>query len=138
MATISKRKREDVNQILQSGETSLRKLLSASMATHDSAELALLHIMEDLEFSPTILQQILSGVFVALKNGLDSECCPSEDGLDVSFSRVTYENIAPFVGLAPWKQFADLETFELQRGITEKVRSLKGIWQDKIAYNPSR
>jgi hypothetical protein len=87
------------------------------MATHDSAELALLHIMEGLEFSPSILQQILSGVSIALKL-LKTDwilMLPSEDGLDVSFSRVTYENIAPFVGLAPWKEFADVDTFELQR-----------------------
>jgi hypothetical protein len=113
----SKRKRDNVNQVLQSGETSLCKLLFSSMATHDSVELALLHIMEELEFSLSILQQILTGVSNTLKlvKLIQFLCSFSEEGLDVSFSRVTSENVASFVGLVPWKQFADVTTFELHR-----------------------
>ena len=42
----------------------LRKLLSSSIKNQESAEVALLHIMEEHRFSLSLLQQILFGSFV--------------------------------------------------------------------------
>jgi hypothetical protein len=58
MAT--KRKREDGKSVVQSADA-LRELLSSSITNHVSAEIALLHIMEEHDFDLNMLQQILSG-----------------------------------------------------------------------------
>ena len=57
MAT--KRKREDDKSVVQSIDA-LRALLSSSITSHVSAEIALLHIMEEHDFDLSLLQQILS------------------------------------------------------------------------------
>lgn len=56
--------------------------------------------MEEHNFSPNLLQQILTG---------------SEDGLAVSFFNVQYQDMAPFVGLDPNRQMNDIATFDLYR-----------------------
>jgi hypothetical protein len=61
MAT--KRKRGDDKKILNSPET-LRQLLTSAITTHESAQIALLHIMEEYEFSLSALQQILLGLSI--------------------------------------------------------------------------
>jgi len=33
----------------------------------------------------------------------------------VSFSKVTYDDVAPHVGLQPWNELQDIETFRLHR-----------------------
>ena len=38
-----------------------------------------------------------------------------DQGLDVSFSRVKYRQVAPLVGLDPARRLLDIETFELHR-----------------------
>ena len=38
-----------------------------------------------------------------------------EDRLDVSFSNVQYQDMAPFVGLEPHRQMNDIATFDLYR-----------------------
>lgn len=58
MAT--KRKREDDKSVVQSVDA-LRALLSSSITSHVSTEIALLHIMEEHDFDLSLLQQILSG-----------------------------------------------------------------------------
>ena len=45
--------------------------------------------------------------------GLDSGSL--EKGLDASFSGVKYNDIAPFVGLDPFRFLKDIGTFELHR-----------------------
>lgn len=55
-----KRKREDPKSEIQSSDT-LRALLSSAITDHVSAELALLHIMEEHNFHLHMLQQILRG-----------------------------------------------------------------------------
>ena len=60
MAT--KRKREDNPEVKSSD--SLRKLLSSAITSYEVAEVALLRIMEEHNFSPSLLQQILNGSFI--------------------------------------------------------------------------
>ena len=59
MAT--KRKREDNPEV--NSPDSLRKLLSSAITSDASAEVAVLHIMEEYNFTPSLLQQILTGPF---------------------------------------------------------------------------
>jgi len=57
----NKRKRgEDNTQFLQSSDD-LRQWLSSAITTHQSAEIAVLHIMKQFNFHPSQLEQILSG-----------------------------------------------------------------------------
>ena len=42
----------------------LRRLLSSNIKTYESAEVAILHIMEEHHFSPALLRQIMYGPFV--------------------------------------------------------------------------
>ena len=60
MAT--KRKREDNLEV--NSPDGLRKLLWSAITSDASAEVALLHIMEEHDFSPSLLQQILTGPFI--------------------------------------------------------------------------
>ena len=62
MAT--KRKREDDKSVVQSVDA-LRALLSSFITNHVSAEMALLHMMEEHDFDLSLLQQILSGPSIA-------------------------------------------------------------------------
>lgn len=39
----------------------------------------------------------------------------SEPGVGVSFSKVTYAEVAPLVGLQPWNELKDIEIFEIHR-----------------------
>jgi hypothetical protein len=52
MAT--KRKREDDKPVVQSADA-LRKLLSSAITSHESAEIALLHTMEEHDFNLSML-----------------------------------------------------------------------------------
>ena len=54
------RSAEDNKQFLQSSDD-LRQQLSSAITTHQSAEIAVLHIMEQFNFHPSQLEQILSG-----------------------------------------------------------------------------
>ncbi|KAF8341914.1 hypothetical protein F5887DRAFT_1062393 [Amanita rubescens] len=58
----SKRKRKDPEVNSPDG---LRKLLSSSITSDASAEVALLHIMEEHNFSPSLLRQILTGSVIS-------------------------------------------------------------------------
>jgi hypothetical protein len=51
---------EDNKQFLQSSDD-LRRQLSSAINTHQSAEIAVLHIMKQFDFYPSQLEQILSG-----------------------------------------------------------------------------
>jgi hypothetical protein len=44
-----------------------------------------------------------------------SDCCLVEKGLNVSFSKVTYFDIAPRVGLEPLLGWTDMQTFNIHR-----------------------
>jgi len=105
MAT--KRKRED-NPELNSPD-GLRKLLSSAITSDASAEVALLQY----SFTPSLLQQILTGPFNSRK--LFHCICSLEDGLGVNFSNVQYQDMAPFVGLDPNRKMKDIATFDLYR-----------------------
>ncbi|KAK2467434.1 hypothetical protein APHAL10511_000669 [Amanita phalloides] len=72
--------------------------LSKSIASHESLEIAILHLMNEYSFSLSTLEQVLL-----------------DQSLDVSFSRVKYTQVAPFVGLDPAKRLLDIGTFELHR-----------------------
>jgi hypothetical protein len=114
MAT--KRKREDNSEVKSSD--GLRKLLSSAITSDASAEVALpVHIMgEHCNFSPSLLQQILTGLFIFLDSRKLFDCIYSlENGLSVSFSNVQYQGIAPFVGLNPHRNMNDISTFGLYR-----------------------
>ena len=111
----TKRKWSDDKQVLHSHD-SLRKQLSSSIADHESAEVALLHIMEKYDFHLSHLQEILTGwSFILSSRKLNGSVSSPEQGLDVSFSNIKYEDIASFVGLEPWHEFSDVKTFELHR-----------------------
>jgi len=58
MAT--KRKRSDEKKGLHSNDA-LRKQVSSAITDHNSAEIALLHIMDEYDFHPSHLQEILAG-----------------------------------------------------------------------------
>ncbi len=58
----TKRKREDNPEV--NSADALRKLLSSAITRHASAEVALLHIMKERNFSSTLLKQILTGPFI--------------------------------------------------------------------------
>ena len=57
-----KRQREDNSEV--KAPDGLRKLLSSAIKSDASAEVALLHIMEEHNFSPNLLQQLLTGSFI--------------------------------------------------------------------------
>jgi hypothetical protein len=59
----AKRKRGEGNQVIKTPEA-LRELLSTAITTFDSAEIALLHLMGEYDFSLSHLQQILSGTAI--------------------------------------------------------------------------
>jgi hypothetical protein len=59
-ATLPSMATSDDKRIVHSADT-LRTLLSDAITSHESAEVALLHIMEEHEFNLDMLQQILSG-----------------------------------------------------------------------------
>ncbi|KAF8342428.1 hypothetical protein F5887DRAFT_1062352 [Amanita rubescens] len=111
----------DIKQLLQPSNN-LRQRLSSAITTHQSAEIAVLHIMKQFNFHPGQLEQILS-----------------EEGLQVSFSKVKYKHIAPFVGLDYWKRFSDAKTFTLHRSRIP-TPLLKSIVQDLdvmlVQYGP--
>ncbi|KAF8808065.1 hypothetical protein BYT27DRAFT_7097515 [Phlegmacium glaucopus] len=92
-----KQKLENDKPDIQSADD-LRRLLSSSIKRYDSAEVGLLHIMQGHDFRPSLLCQILS-----------------EDHIDVSFSNVTYTDMAPFVGLDPDRNMYDIPTVDLYR-----------------------
>jgi hypothetical protein len=58
-----KRKFENDTPDIQSADD-LQRLLSSTVKSYDSAEVALLHIMQEHDFSLSLLHQILSGPFV--------------------------------------------------------------------------
>ena len=109
----TKRKWSNDKQVLHS-HGSLRKQLSSSMADHELAEVALLHIMEKYDFYLSHLQEILTGwSFILSSQKLNGSVSSPEQGLDMSFSNIKYKDITNFVGLEPWHKFSDVKTFEL-------------------------
>jgi hypothetical protein len=62
-----------------------------------------------------------------------------EDGLAVSFAQVKYEDVAPFVGLDPYRYLKDIGTFELHRSRIPTTL-FKSIIQDMdmmmVQYGP--
>jgi hypothetical protein len=101
---VTKRKREDNPEVNSSD--GLWKLLSSAITSDGSAKVAPLHIIEEHNFSPSLLQQILTSRKLF-------DCIYSlEDGLGVSFA-VQYQDMAPFVGLDPNRKMNDIATFDL-------------------------
>ncbi|KAF8218698.1 hypothetical protein L208DRAFT_1449157 [Tricholoma matsutake] len=92
-----KQKLENNKPDIQSADD-LRRLLSSTVKSYDSTEVALLHIMQEHDFSLSLLHQILS-----------------EDHIDVSFANIKYVDMAPFVGLNPDQNMHDISTFDLYR-----------------------
>ncbi|KAF8493301.1 hypothetical protein F5888DRAFT_1618085 [Russula emetica] len=84
------RKRDDDKPVVHSTDD-LRTLLSSAITSHDSAEIALLHIMKTHNFTLPAYH------------------------IDASLSSVHYEDIAPFVGLQPDLNMTDIKTFALHR-----------------------
>jgi hypothetical protein len=81
----------------------LKTLMSSAITTYGSAEVALLHIMRTYDFSVSLLQGLLNSLCILF---LFSELiwvriASLEDYKRVCFSKVKYEDIAPFVGLEP-------------------------------------
>ena len=113
MAT--KRKREDNPEV--NSFNNLRKLLSSAITSEASAEAALLHLMEEYIFSPSLLQQIVTGPFFFFFDSqkLFDHVYSLEDGSGFSFSNAQYQHIAPFVGLDPNRNMHDIATFDLHR-----------------------
>ncbi|KAF8490024.1 hypothetical protein F5888DRAFT_1869455 [Russula emetica] len=91
------RKRDDDKPVVHSTDD-LRTLLSSAITSHDSAEIALLHIMKHIISH----SQLVAGDL-------------TEDHIDASLSSVHYEDIAPFVGLQPDLNMTDIKTFALHR-----------------------
>ncbi len=54
--------KQDGRTVLQSA--ALRELLSSSITNYASAEVAVLHIMEEYDFDLDLLQRILSGLSI--------------------------------------------------------------------------
>ena len=113
MAT--KRNREDNPEVNSSNN--LRKLLSSAITSEASAEAARsLHLMEEYIFSPSLLQQIVTGPFFFFDSQkLFDRVYSLEDGLGFSFFNAQYQHIAPFVGLDPNRNMHDIATFDLHR-----------------------
>jgi len=76
----------------------LTKALDSAVSSQGSAELAVLHLFKHYDFDLDELRSILL-----------------ERGLNVSFSKVKYRDIAPRVGLSPELGGRDMETFEIHR-----------------------
>ncbi|KAG2347899.1 hypothetical protein BDR05DRAFT_944885 [Suillus weaverae] len=85
-------------QILSSDE--LQKILLESVTTHKSAEMALLFLMEEHNFSIHLLYQAIAN---------------SGQRLKISFSKVEFQDIVPFVGLDHHRLTNDITTFPLHR-----------------------
>ncbi|KAF8219873.1 hypothetical protein L208DRAFT_1337115 [Tricholoma matsutake] len=99
-ALLPKRKVENDKPDIQSTDD-LRRLLSSTVKSYDSAEVALLHIMQEHDFSLSLLHQMHQIL--------------SEDHMDVSFANVKYMDMAPFMGLNPNRNMHDISTFDLYR-----------------------
>ena len=56
------KKRGDDSEVIATSDA-LLDVLSNSITTHQSAEIAILHLMNEYSFSPSTLQQVLLGVF---------------------------------------------------------------------------
>ncbi|KAF8632531.1 hypothetical protein AX17_004817 [Amanita inopinata Kibby_2008] len=97
MSEANKRKRGNNSKVISTSKD-LQDLLSSAITTYKSVEMAVLHLMDKYAFSPDSLRDALL-----------------DQGFDVSFSRVKYHQVAPFVGLEPAKQLFDIGTFELHR-----------------------
>jgi len=72
--------------------------LECAISTQGSAELAILHLFNSYDFHLADLQLLLQ-----------------EKGLDVSFSKVAYRDIAPRVGLDPLLKGNDMQAFDIHR-----------------------
>jgi len=78
--------------------TEVYSALQSAITSQGSAELAILYLFDHYHFDPDLLKAHLQ-----------------ETGLQVSFSKVTYSKVAPFVGLNPTLSFRDVSTFQLHR-----------------------
>lgn len=115
MAT--KQKMHDNNKPVVHSVNALRILLSSATTSYESAEVALLHIMRAYDFDPGLLQQVLTGLSILFwfLELIWVQIAALEDCIDIHFSNVQYEDIAPFIGLKPYLNMRDIETFGLYR-----------------------
>jgi hypothetical protein len=90
---MSKRKRGD-----KLSNDDIKAQLHQSISDRTSAEMAVLHLMDEFDFDLDELKASLM-----------------EKGLNVSFFNVKYLDIAPFVGLDPLRNFGDAPLFDLRR-----------------------
>lgn len=139
-AMATKRKCDDDKSVVHSPDA-LRTLLSSAIAKYGSAEVALLHIMNTHDFYISILQQILTGppILFWFSELIWGWIASLEDRIDVSFSNVQYEDIAPIVGLQPYLYMNDIKTFGLHRSRIPTAL-FKSIVQDidvmMVQYGP--
>jgi hypothetical protein len=135
-----KRRRGDDNEVIKSSED-LRDLLTSAITTHGSAEIALLHLMSNYDFSLDHLQKVLLGISIlsSFSEAVSVSMSSLDVGLSVSFSQVTYAKIAKFVGLDPYRRLKDIQTFELHRSRIPTAL-FKSIVQDMdmmmVQYGP--
>lgn len=52
--------------MMQVNSLDVQKLLSSAITNHASAEVALLHIMKEYNFRPSLLQEVLTSPFIFL------------------------------------------------------------------------
>ena len=75
MATPSKRRRNDELPAIDSAED-LQDKLRLAIRTHESAEVALLYLIQEYKFDSVMFQQALKGMLIVLdlRDCLDSLC----------------------------------------------------------------
>jgi hypothetical protein len=73
-------------------------------------------MMKRYNFHPFQLQEILLGLSLAeFESCLPSNFTPLEHNMHVDFSQVKYYEVAAIVGLDPYQDLMDANTFELHR-----------------------
>ena len=116
----AKREREDDEPVVQSPDT-LRALLSSSITDRTTAIIVFRYIMEEYNIDLNKLEQLLAGrsppIKYLISGNWQGSNSPKADRIDIdlSFSDVKYVDIAPLVGLSPYRHTNDIEAFDLRR-----------------------
>ena len=109
----SKRRQGEVQDLPTTG---LQAALESAIASKGSEELALLYLIDNFDFNLDALKRCMQGSYCCCLQSTDNTVSriSAEQGLQVSFSKVKYPDIAPFVGLGPSQCCRDAPTFEMK------------------------
>ena len=96
----------------------LSTIFDSAICSKGSAELAVLHLLDRYELNLDDLRRLISGWYsslIPILSILNQIVILLEKGLNVSFSKVKYNDIAPRVGLDPTSKGDVMGTFDIHR-----------------------